>query len=372
MINIKKQMFYRILIIIGTFILGAIAVFYTLKLLYPFLIAILIVILINPIVNFLQNKARFPRSLAILTTLILFLLLFFGIVTLLIAELISGAAFLAATVPDKVDKMITAMQDFFTEHILPFYEGIALKFNALDGSKQDTIMQSIQEASAKFSGSITGFLQAFFTKLPGLVSWIPSAATALVFALLATFFISKDWENLSHLFTKKLPHAFKDRSFHVLKNLRSALFGFIKAQLILMGLTALLVFIGMLILRVDHALTIALIIGFVDMLPYLGTGIVLLPWAVYEFISGNIGMGVGISILYALATMQRQFIEPKVLSSNLGMNPLATLIALFVGFKVFGFLGLILGPVILVLITSLHRTGVFKDIINYVKSGRLT
>ncbi len=368
----KKQMFYRVLIIIATLILGALAVFFTFKFLYPFILAILIVILINPIVDFLQNKARFPRALAILTTLILFLLLFFGIVTLLIAELISGAAFLASTVPDKVDKMITATQNFFTQHILPFYEGIAMKFNALDGSKQDTIMQSIQEASAKFSGSITGFLQAFFTKLPSLVSWIPSAATALVFALLATFFISKDWENLSHTFTKKLPNAFKTRSFSVLKNLRKALFGFIKAQLILMSLTAVLIFVGMLILGVDHALTIALIIGFVDMLPYLGTGIVLVPWAIYEFISGSIGMGIGISILYALATMQRQFMEPKVLSSNLGMNPLATLVALFVGFKVFGFLGLILGPVILVVITSLYRTGVFKDLINYVKTGNFS
>lgn len=362
----KINILLRLLIVIAIIFLSVLIIFYGLKLLYPFVIAIFIVLLINPIINFLQKKARFPRTLAILTTLLLFITLFAGFVTILIAEIISGTTYLANTVPEKVASMIESIQQFSINKIMPFYEKMSSSFNTLDADKQNTIMQSIQEAGSKFSGSVTAFLQTFLTKLPALVSWVPGAATAIIFALLATFFISKDWDNLSRNTVHKLPIHLKDKSKNVLLDLKKALLGFIKAQLILISITFVIIIIGLFILKVNHALTVALIIAFVDLLPYLGSSAVLIPWAIYELITGNIFMGVGLIILYVLVAGTRQFLEPKVLSSNLGMDPLATLIALFVGFKLFGFLGLIIGPVALVIGTTLYRTHVFHDIYHYI------
>src|SRR5699024_2867400 len=118
--------------------------------------------------------------------------------------------------------------------------------------------------------------------------------------------------------------------------------------------------------------TIALIIAFVDLLPYVGSSAILIPWAIYEMATGSIALGIGLASLFIVVAGTRQFIEPKVLSSSLDLDHLSTLISffvcfnLFVFFKLFCFLFLIIGPLILVLGMAFYRTGVFKDIYEYI------
>ena len=356
----------RALIVLAVVIISAILVYYFFKLFYPFIIGTVIVMLINPIIKFLEKKARFPRLLAVLTTLFLFITIFAGAITLLIAEIIAGSSYLAKIVPEKVDAIIKSIQLFFTEKIIPFYEGIASKFNAFDADKQTTITRSIQEASNELSSTVTTFLQNFLTSLPALVSWIPSAATGIVFILLATFFISKDWKKLSKKVTAYLPAKVTTHSGNVLKDLKRASVGFIRAQFILITVTFIINLIALLIMQIEQALTIALIIAFVDLLPYVGSSAILIPWAIYEMATGSVALGIGLASLFIVVAGTRQFIEPKVLSSSLDLDPLSTLISLFVGFKLFGFLGLIIGPLSLVLGMAFYRTGVFKDIYEYI------
>lgn len=356
----------RALIVLAVVIISAILVYYFFKLFYPFIIGTVIVMLINPIIKFLESKARFPRLLAVLTTLFLFITIFAGAITLLIAEIIAGSSYLAKIVPEKVDAIIKSIQLFFTEKVIPFYEGIASKFNALDADKQTTITRSIQEASNELSSTVTTFLQNFLTSLPALVSWIPSAATGIVFILLATFFISKDWKKLSKKVTAYLPEKVTTHSGNVLKDLKRASVGFIRAQFILITVTFIINLIALLIMQIEQALTIALIIAIVDLLPYLGSSAILIPWAIYEMATGSLALGIGLASLFIVVAGTRQFIEPKVLSSSLDLDPLSTLISLFVGFKLFGFLGLIIGPLSLVLGMAFYRTGVFKDIYEYI------
>ncbi len=148
--------------------------------------------------------------------------------------------------------------------------------------------------------------------------------------------------------------------------LKKALFGFVKAQLTLISLTFGIVLIGLFILRVDYAFTIALILGILDLLPYLGAGTVLIPWALYSFFSGDIGLGFGLAILFMVTVIQRQLAEPKILSSKIGIVPLATLVSLFIGFTLLGFLGHIAGPITLVIIRTLHSANVFRDLWSYI------
>jgi sporulation integral membrane protein YtvI len=129
--------------------------------------------------------------------------------------------------------------------------------------------------------------------------------------------------------------------------------------------------IGLLILQVPSAFTIGLMIGLVDLLPYLGVGIVLVPWAIYTLLIGDMVLGVGLSILYLVILIVRQIMEPKVLASSVGLDPLATLIGMFVGLKLFGVLGLLIGPVSLIIIDAFNGANVFRDLRNYIVGGRL-
>src|SRR5699024_8775204 len=173
----------RALIVIAVAVISAIIVYYFFKLFYPFIIGTVIVMLITPIIKFLDSKACFLRLLAVLTSLFLFIIVFAVAIALLIVEILAGYSYLAKILPRKVDAIIKSIQLFFTEKVIPFYEGIASKFNALDADKQTTITRSIQEASNELSSTVTTFLQNFLTSLPALVSWIPSAATGIVFIL---------------------------------------------------------------------------------------------------------------------------------------------------------------------------------------------
>lgn len=362
----------RFFMVIGITIVSLLLIYYVSKVTYPFIFAFIIALFINPLVQFFEEKWKFPRALAVLTVLILVIGISAGLITLLIAEIVAGAAYLSKEVPEHVGTVINFVEDLFASQFIPIYNKISAMFQGLDSGQQETIMDSITNAGNKLSESATVFLQNFFMRLPSLVSWIPNAATVIVFSLLATFFISKDWHRISVNFKRLVPNKAMKSGRKVFVDLKKALVGFFKAQFTLISITLIIVLIGLLVLRVKYAITIALIVGIVDLMPYLGTGLVFIPWIIYEIVMGNYGFALGLGILYTVVVVQRQVMEPKILSSNIGLTPLSTLIALFVGFKLIGFLGLIVGPVTLVLITTLHRANVFKDLWKYIKGSPQT
>jgi sporulation integral membrane protein YtvI len=359
----------RFLLVVAIVVLAAISFYYLSKVTYPFLIALVIAFLINPLVNALQKKGRMPRGLAVFLTLIIIFAFAVGLVTLLIAEIVSGANYLARVVPEHLDTLIKYIEEYITAQIIPLYNQLAGMFNRLDVGQKDTIIDNIQNVGTTIGSTVGSFIQNLFGNIPVILSWFPNAATVLIFSLLATFFISKDWDRLSAIGSRVVPEKAKTSGRTVLVDLKKALFGFLKAQLTLISITTVIILIGLLILRVDYAITIALITGIVDIIPYLGTGLIFVPWIIYQVIVGNMALAIGLGILYILVLVQRQIMEPKILSSNIGIDPLATLISLFVGFKLIGFLGLIVGPVTLVIISTLYRANIFHDLWVFIKGN---
>ncbi|MED3570833.1 sporulation integral membrane protein YtvI [Cytobacillus praedii] len=356
----------RFLFVLGFVVLLLLSCFYLSKVTYPFIIGFAIAFLINPLVNFLEKKGRMPRSLAVLVSIVIIIGVFAGLITLLIAEIVSGADYLSNVVPKHLDTLINYIEEFFAAQIIPLYNQLTSLFKNLDMGQQDTIVENIKNVGSHIGTTVGAFIQNFFGKIPNIISWFPNAATVLIFSLLGTFFISKDWYRLSQIGSKLIPSRARVSGKTVFTDLKKALFGFVKAQATLISITTVIILIGLLFLRVDYAITIALITGIVDVIPYLGTGLIFVPWIIYEAIAGEMSMAIGLGVLYLIVLVQRQVMEPKILSSNIGMDPLATLVALFVGFKLIGFLGLIVGPVTLVILTTLHRANVFRDIWAYI------
>lgn len=356
----------RFLIVIISTALLLVSLYYVAKITYPFIIGFAVAFLIQPFVRFLEKKVRLPRAAAAGTAILLILAIFAGGMTLLIAEIVSGANYFASVVPRHVHVVVEQIETLFASQVIPIYERAAGLFHSLDTGQQETISTNIRETGEQFASTAGEFIQNFFLKLPKLISWIPNFATALIFSFLAAFFITKDWDSLQKRTINYLPIKARTSLIDVFAALKRALFGFLRAQLTLISITTFIVLVGLLILRVNYAITLALVAGLVDLLPYLGTGTLFVPWIIYEFIVGDTGLAIGLTVLYVIIIVQRQIMEPKVLSSSIGLDPLATLIALFVGFKLAGFFGLILGPVTLVIINALSSAGVFTDLRNYI------
>jgi len=358
--------FLRFLLVVALIVIGFILFYFLFRLTYPFIFALFIAFLINPLVNFLERKARIPRGLSVFIGILLVFGIVTGLLTLLIAEIISGANYLAKEVPQHFENLVVYFENLIVGQIIPFYERITSMFDNLDQGQQQTIMDNVTNVGTTIATNVGEFVKAFLENIPKFLGWLPNAATVIVFSLLATFFISKDWNKFVIMGRRFIPTKARTSGKSVFIELKKALFGFIKAQATLISITAGIVLVGLLILRVDYAITIALLIGIVDLLPYLGTGLVFVPWIIYSAFSGNLAFAIGLGILYLVVIVQRQVMEPKIISSSIGLDPLATLISLFVGFQLFGFVGLIIGPVTLVIIRTLYTTGVFRDVWGFI------
>jgi sporulation integral membrane protein YtvI len=362
----------RFLFVLIASVIGLLLLYFTSTLVYPFLIAIVIAYLINPIVDFLSRQTKLPRPVAVLGTIIVFLALVFYLLFLFIGQIVDGTTYLAKVLPPHFQNLVDFIESFFVAQILPFYNEISAMIQDLDQSEQAKLMERVDKVGGTVVEGMTTILTAILGGIQAFLLSLPNAATVLIFSLLATFFISKDWYRLGAIIKKTIPASAHKSSKNIFEELKKALFGFIRAQFILIGFTTIIVLTGLLFLRVEYAITIAIIIGLVDILPYLGTGAVFVPWIIYTFLSGNYPMAIGLSILYGIVVVQRQVMEPKILSSNIGLDPLATLVALFVGFKLFGFLGLIIGPVVLVIINALNRANVFEELWMFITGKNTT
>lgn len=357
---------FRFFIIVCLFCGVLLACFFLSKVTYPFILGGIIAMAINPFVNFLEEKGGLHRGVAVFAALMLLIGIAAGAILLLVREIFTGFAYLAHVLPDYSKEFVEYIEIYFKTTILPLYNDISRLFNNLEDGHQQTIMNNINTIGTHFTTTVSNLAQDTINLISALLVSLPSIVTVFVFSILAAFFICKDWYRFSGYLRKISTDKWMASSRTVYLELRKALFGFAKAQFTLISITAVIVLIGLLLLRIEYAITIALLIGVVDLLPYLGTGAVFMPWIAFTFISGDYPLTVGLSVLYGVVIIQRQLTEPKILSSTIGLDPLATLIALFVGFQWFGFLGLMIGPAFLVIVRALHQAQFFHEVYRFI------
>ncbi len=357
----------RLILVLTIIFCTIIFAFIAFKTAYPFMIGLMVALLINPFVNYLQENIGISRLLSIFIVLTCFLAIAVGSITIIISEIIIGTNYLAQSVPLHFQTLIYAFYELFTKKVLPLYEQITALFYSLEADQQETILTYLDTITAQISSNVSTTIQALLTSISEFLLLLPNLASVIIFSLLATFFISKDWYKLVFIYRKWIPNGVVERTKVVVSSLKKAFIGFVFAQLTLVSMTCCIVLIGLILMKVEYPITIALISAIVDLFPYIGTGLIFIPWIFYSFLTGQMTMTISLAILYGIIIIQRQIMEPKILSTSIGVDPLATMVSLFVGYQLFGFLGLILGPVILVFIQTLHNVNVFRDLVNYIR-----
>ncbi|MBP1968874.1 sporulation integral membrane protein YtvI [Virgibacillus natechei] len=359
--------FLRALLLISIIICSYLLIKYTFSLLYPIVLALLISYLINPFVNFFQHTIRFPRPFATASVIIGLFIFLLGSLFLIVTELIQGSAYLAEKLPAHFHAFITAVKEFIDTSILPLYHKLISYFHTLEPSQQLTINENIQQLANNIASTGADLLQRLLLNIPVVLSMLPNSVAVFTFIVLATFLFTNDWPRLENAIRKMIPSSLDTSTKQVLRYLKKAVLGFVKAQVILIAITAGIIFIGLTILQVEHALTITLIAAAADLLPYVGTGIIFIPWIIYLFITGDYGMTISLIILYMHIIIVRQVLEPKILSSSMGLSPIAVLIAVFIGLQLWGFLGLVIAPVLLVSLNAFHQAGITHRLWIFIK-----
>ncbi|WP_238457112.1 sporulation integral membrane protein YtvI [Desulforamulus hydrothermalis] len=319
---------------------------FVLPLITPFIIALFISFLLEPVVGVLQSKVRLSRGPAVALAMLFLLSLVGSVITLLLLRLTAELIHLSKTLP----YIILDIQHW-VEVSLP-------KFYRFYGELPPAVTDYIQQSFGSAAQTLQDFLSITLNSLLSTFSAVPGIITLIIVSFLATYFISKDRRVLTRQWLRVWPAPYGEQSLQVIKEVVEAFVSYLKAQGVLVSISTLISIIGLYLIGAEYALTMGLLIGFFDIIPVLGPGTVVLPWVGWSFLTGNAVFGSKLLVLYLVILVTRQLLETKVVATNLGLHPLATLVALFVGFKVLGFLGMVAGPILLIAVQAVIKAGI--------------
>lgn len=342
---------------------------YTFPYIYPFLLAIILALFLNPLVTFLEKTLKMPRGVAAFAVLTLAVTVLLGFIILMISELIQGTTYLANNIPDHFHTVVLIAEKFMNEQLLPLYHKLVSFVHTLSPDQQESINESINQFMNEFASFSTGILQNLLLQIPGALTLLPGSFTVFLFIIMAVFFMTKDWPALVIGTKKMIPQKILRSGSNVWNHLQKAFAGFIKAQLLLISITSLTILTGLLLFQVDYALTIALFAAAADILPFIGTGIIFVPWIIYLFLTADYALTIALAILYMIVVIQRQVLEPKIVSDRVGINPLAALVALFIGFQIWGAFGLLLGPLFIMIGNAFYQAGIIHEAGRFIKGS---
>ncbi|MFA5536177.1 MAG: sporulation integral membrane protein YtvI [Bacillota bacterium] len=321
---------------------AAIASFnFIMPLVLPFVLGLLLAVLFDPIVQYVSQKLKLPRGISVFGTLLIIvggiLTAIIWVVTRGITELIK----LSVTFPEYAEKAI-----IWLEYTL----------------SQARIMYFSLDLPPDLYGAMLEQLEGASTKALSLLNWtlatmtaIPNVILVLLFAFLASFFFSKDKDEIKNAVTAFLPKNLAGFFNQVGREAGTAIIGYIRAQLVLMLITMGQTLIGLYLLKIDYALLLTLIIGILDLLPIIGPGLILVPWLLVAFFTGQTKLAIALAVLYSVISLARQLLQPKIIGDNIGIHPLEILISFYVGLKLFGVVGILIGPILVVIIKNIWR-----------------
>lgn len=318
--------------------------------LMPFIIAFIIATILNLPAGWISNKLHLSKKLVT----IIITAAFFGLIACLVIFAGSGLLSFAG-------EAVLRIPNLYREEILPLLNIAFHNLEARAASMDAAIVKGLEDSYYTLTHNLGQYISDFSMKavklFSGYAAGLPSFVVKLIITIVATFFIAIDYEKITGFFLKLLPDKGQNMYQKIKSHTVSVIFVYIKSYSLLMFMTFVELSIGLLILRIPYAFLIALAIAIFDILPILGTGGILIPWALIAWALGNYKLAIGIVILYLVITAVRNTVEPRIVGKQIGIHTLAALVSMFIGLKLFGIIGLFGLPVTLSILVNLDKSG---------------
>lgn len=327
----------RIIVLLFGAGLFLLALKYLLPLMLPFLLGIGTAAALTPLIRLLQRHFSLRRGISASIT-VTSVLLALGLLLWLLAKLLlRQIAGLYDRLPALMESAAQGLSAFgyWAQHLA----------DLLPGGVGDAFSDWAQEIVHSGGTLAASLYERLFSLVYGFLGKLPDTLLFLLSTVLSCYFSAGELPRLRAICREHLPPKLLGYSRKLGASMKTVLGGWIRAQLILMGITFLILLCGLWILGVSFPLLPALMIALLDALPLFGTGTVLLPWGLLQMVSGNFRLGLGLMVLYAAAALSRNVLEPKLLGAQVGVSPLLTLFAIYTGYRLSGFTGMILLPI---------------------------
>lgn len=340
-------------------VLFVLAGYHLLRLFLPFVIGWFVASIANPLVCWLEKHFKIVKKWASVITIILVLGVVVGVLYLIIAGIVKEATSLMTDLPKVYEEAGRGLQEIGSN---------------LQGLYQ-LLPDAMQKSWISFVSNLGSFLGNWVEKLSeptveaagNVAKRIPAVFIGTIVMILSAYLFVAEREEVIAWLKKITPKPIGERMGMVFSNLKYAVGGYFKAQFQIMLVLSAILLVGFFILDVKYSIVLALVFAFLDFLPFFGTAITLVPWAIYELLSKDYKMAIGLLVLYVLTQTIRQFIQPKLVGDEVGLKPLPTLILLYLGYKVGSVWGMIFAVPIGMIVINMYKAGAFDYILNDAK-----
>jgi sporulation integral membrane protein YtvI len=313
----------------------------------PFLLALVAAIFLEPLTVLMMKKTRMNRLAASTISSTLFTVILLGLLGLIGMKLVSELGSFFEKLPEFLTSANVYLRDLIEQAQRYSSNGAAPVPDQLE-NWMSTLTNALKDLSTNIS-----------TVLFGFASGIPDFFIFFIVFLVAVYLFTLSMPLMKITFLSLFEDKSRLQVEEVLSSLRKSVFGFLRAQLLLSVITYIISFIGLLVIGTGYPLAISLLIVVVDILPVLGVGSALIPWALYQIAIGDIYTGLGLIILFLVITVVRRIIEPKILGDAVGIGALSALISLYIGYALVGVIGVFLGPIVVIVFMAMRKAGLF-------------
>lgn len=341
---------------------GAVAVLvfvfirFLLRPMLPFIIAFTVAAFLQPVMRWLLIKLNLKPSregiAAVVITVACYVVLV-GLLTLAVIGLAAAVIDWASGLPGLFANTIAPAVENGTEELLTFIYLLNPEMGAFVRDMLPDVISTLSSTIMNISVSLVSWASSVGTKLPGVM-------LAAIICVIATTFLVKDYD----MVVGKLLSVLPVKGQVVVGQIRIAvvdiLVNFARSYLLILLITFMEVFVGLAIIGMENAAVIATMIALFDFMPILGSGMILLPWTIFTLLQGKITKGIGLLILWFVVVVARQIIEPRIVSKRVGLYPLVTLFFMWMGLKLFGGVGMLALPVIVLVIKDLYESGLLN------------
>lgn len=330
-----------------------------LRFLMPFVIGWIIAAIAAPLVNWLEKRLKIVKKLgsALIVILVLaaiILVIYFGI-----SRLVAEISDLIRNFPE-----MYAQLEIGLRQIGDTLSGI---FDRLPSGIQSGWNAVVKNLDQYMGNLVSNISEPTVTAAGNIAKQVPSYLISFLVSVLSAYFFIVQREEVLNWLKKVSPKSVQKRMILVIDNLRYAVGGYFKAQFKIMAIVFVILLVGLGILNMGYFVLVAFLIAFLDFLPFFGTGTAMIPWAVYKFFMGDYKMTVALIVIYVITQAVHQLLQPKLVGDSVGLNPLVTLVLLYIGYRMGGILWMILAVPIGMVLINMCQAGAFDYIFDDVK-----
>ena len=356
----KNRPYWKVLVSLVFSILATVLVIVVgvglIKFLMPFVIGWLIASIANPVVCWLDKRVKIKKKFGSAIMIVVVLGAVIGLLYLLISMLVKEIGGFVSTMPALYEDVKVQVQE---------------TIDSLNKVLPDSVKNGLNSVMSNLGSMATDLLKKWgeptVSAAGEIAMSIPSIIIATFVSILSAYFFVADREMVVAWFKKMTPKPVYDRLVMVGTNLKTSVGGYFKAQFKIMMVVFAILLVGLGLLQVKYVFLVSLLIAFLDFLPFFGTGAVFIPWCIFTVLDGDYKRFIFLLIIYVTTQVVRQTIQPKLVGDEVGLNPLPTLVFIYIGYRLGGVLWMILAVPIGIIVINMIQAGAFDYIINDVK-----